>query len=177
MNQPAIVMNRHRGQLKNGVDLHRLHAGGAEEIAAAHRRTHRGRHTIRAGVAIMMGIAEQPVALIEQAVVDAPSIHADSGGKLVVKSIPLPEAVLDFGPDAQHIPIEISAYAHAGIGETVRLVEREAISIPAAIHHPAARCAQVHGHEAHTRTHTALPELRETVRFILQRGATGKATP
>jgi hypothetical protein len=48
------------------------------------------------------------------------------------------EAVLNAGPEVKHVPVKISTEAHTSVGEAMQFVELKTLTIPAAVHHPAA---------------------------------------
>jgi len=128
------------GELVQRVDVHDLDAGALEHGPARHALEDPFRHAIRAAVAVVHRVGQQVPVTVEQREVDAPRIDAERGRAVRRRA----DALGDLVPQAQHVPIDRPVDRHRGVGETMRLLQREPLAIKTDLHHAPGRSAQVH---------------------------------
>ena len=100
------VIAAHRDQLVERVDRHELQAGRREDFFARDTSERLVHDAGRAGVAVVVRLAEQFAAFGEQDVVDSPGIdaHADRARAIGLRGFE--QAVLNLAPEAEHVPAE-----------------------------------------------------------------------
>jgi len=143
--QQGRVVQAHRHQLKERVQLHELDAGRAVDLLARHEAEGLLHHAVRAVVAVVVGQAEQFVVAVEQRVVHAPRVHADSVQIRAALAHAPRQAVLDLRKEARRIPVESAQEPLRFIREPVRLVQRQSAVRQRPQHGASALRAQVKG--------------------------------
>ena len=112
-----IIGNYHRQQLVQGVDLHELDAGLGEDFRLRNPLEGFFQHAIGAGVAVVIGLAQQGTILVQQGKIHAPGIECQAfQGKLLCRNR---NSVLDLVPQAGHIPMQAGGVVHRLVGKTV----------------------------------------------------------
>ncbi len=130
-------------QLVERVDLHELHAGAGEDFRAGDPGEGVRHDPLRAGVAVVVRLADDFVLWGEQHVIDPPRIDAD--GDDPVSKLPggLREAVLDVTPQAEHVPAAGAGDVDGTVGEAVQFLEPDRAAVEQAGNHAAAFGAEI----------------------------------
>src|SRR5579885_75506 len=135
-----------RVQLEERVEGQQLDTGAPVKRLAGNARKDLLHHAIGAAVAILEGLAKQEARGIDQAIIDAPGIHADA----VQRSSELPGLAQPdqrFVPQTQHIPEAMPAQQHRPIGEAMRFLQVKRLPIEARQQHSPAAGPQINRRE------------------------------
>ena len=138
-----------RHQLVERGERQVLQPGRRVEPRRVDGRGDLGRHTVGAGVAVGVGIAQQGPVTVEQAVVDGPGVDADAVQRSGLGDPA--DAAQHLAVDAEHVPEQAVAHAHTAVGEAVHLLQVQRAGADRAGHDPAAGRAQVDRGDAQRR--------------------------
>ena len=149
--QEAIRRRQHRRvefvrseKLVERIDLHELRPARRENLLVRHARLHLLQHAMRACVAIIPRLFDQLARLVDQHVIDAPSIRADRHNRIAEPLRRQRKPALDLAPDSRDVPaLRVADRCDAG-GETVEFFEAHLRAVPNSGHHAAALRAAVH---------------------------------
>ena len=117
-------------KLVDGIERQELQARDLVDPLARNLLERRLEHPVRAGIAIMDGIAQKGVAAAYEAEINAPCIDADSIERAVTG---LRDAFLDGGfqfvKKPRQVPVEGVEYPDGAVGEAMNFLEVESRSV------------------------------------------------
>ena len=140
------------------VEFHKLNAGAVEYRFARDALKGFAEHALRARVPITIGVAEQVVVRVEQAVIDPPCV-ATHARKRFARPQGQAQAGSHFVKQAQGIPVVAVADGYAPIGKAVNFFDVETRPIKPPQNSPPTGRAQVIGEVIGRRCHGLLPLL------------------
>ena len=149
-----------RQQLVEGVELHELQTGLREDFRTRHPPEGFFHHAVCPGVPVMKRLAEQFAVLRQQRKVHAPGVSAHRDDVPSVFFARQRQAVLDLGPEAQHIPAQRARQRHRAVGKTMEFLQPKGFTIPQPGDDASAFSAEINsqmdwfGHGQHTLTHS-----------------------
>ncbi len=123
------VAEGHGQELVQGVELHELDARALEDFLAGDAAEGFLHHAVGSGVAVVVGVADEPIVAIQQGEVHPPGVQphgGQAGAELLDARL---QTALHLGEKAQHVPMEVSQHTHRPIGEAMHLLQPEPVSL------------------------------------------------
>ena len=131
-----------RIELKQGIEVQELNAGGGVDAFGRDLPEDLRRHIVAARIAIVIRVLEQLALLAEERVVASPGIEADARERDVGDVL---EALLHFVPEAQDVPVQRAIRAHGDVGKTPDVLERQDIAVEPSEDRSSALGAEIQG--------------------------------
>ena len=111
-----------RIELKQGIEVQKLNAGGRVDAFGRDLPEHLRRRIVAARIAIVIRVLEQLALLAQKREVASPGIEADARECDVGDVL---ETRFDFVPETQDVPVKRAIRAHGDVGKTPDVLERQ----------------------------------------------------
>ena len=138
--QQRRPLHSHGQQLVEAVQLQELDARALEDLLPRHTSEGFLHHAVGAAIAVVIGIAQQLVAGVEQPEVHAPGVQAQAGRASPTAFDALGQAAFHFLEQPQDVPMQVAEQAHRAVGEAVHLLQPQPLAVEAAHHGASATC-------------------------------------
>lgn len=121
------VLNAHAPKLIKRVNLHELESAMGEDLFSGQSVKCLVHETVRPRISVAKGGANEIVVSVEQYIIDAPCIDADTGDSIPKAESGESETFLDIAPQADDIPMQSASNMDRDVVETVYVVQLDAI--------------------------------------------------